>query len=332
VNRGPGFLLVLASSFLALDAGTARGQNAADLAAADALFDQGKHLMEQGEYTDACPKLAASLRLDVGIGAMLYLAECYVHLGRTASAWARFREAAAIAASKRDPRAELARARAEQLESHLSRLVVAISTPNVPGMVMRRDGEQLDRAAWTTAVPVDPGVHVVEVSAPGKKTFTATITVERDVSTTTMTVPPLDASGPPLGPPPFAPLPPAEGLAGRAPPRRAGGRRVVALAAGGLGLLGAGLGTYWGLHARSLLEQSNSNGHCLGNICDGFGVAARANAQDQANLATVAFLVSGSFLGAGAILWLTVAHVPAGVALAPSLGPRQEGLVLVGTF
>jgi hypothetical protein len=332
VRRGSVFLFILASSLVALDAGKARAQNAADLAAADALFDEGKRLMEQGEYTDACPKLAASLHLDVGIGAMLYLAECYVHLGRTASAWAQFREAAAIATSKRDPRAELARARAVQLESHLSRLVVAVSTPNVPGMVMRRDGQQLDRAAWTTPVPVDPGVHVVEVSAPGKTTFTATITVERDVSTTTMTVPPLGASGPPVGPPPSAPRPSAGGLAGSAPPRRAGGRRVVALAAGGLGLISAGLGSYWGLHARSLLEQSNGDGHCIGNICDGFGVAARASAQHQANLATVAFLVSGSLLGAGAIVWLTAARAPASVALAPSLGPRQEALVLEGAF
>src|SRR3954467_7016553 len=62
----------------------------ADKAAAQSLFDQGRSLMTKGQYAQACPKLAESQRLDPGLGTQFNLADCYEHLGQTASAWAGF--------------------------------------------------------------------------------------------------------------------------------------------------------------------------------------------------------------------------------------------------
>jgi hypothetical protein len=341
VSRGPVLARVVVSSWFILTAATAHAQSAADLATAEALFDDGKQLMERGAYAEACPKLAASLRIDVGIGAMLYLAECYAHLGQTASAWGQFREAAALASSRRDAREALARQRAAQLEPHLSRLIVTLSDASARELLVRRDGESLDRAAWGTPVPVDPGVHVIEVSAPGRKTFSATVHVDREASTWTVAVPPLQELTPPAAPALGAPLAPAPSTGGdpapgvaSSPPRSAplGPRRVMALAAGGLGVVGLGLGTYWAFDAKSHLDDSNAAGHCHGNQCDPYGADARTSAQNQADLATVAFVVSGLAIGTGAVLWLTAPRARASVTLVPALAPRERGLVLTGAF
>ena len=62
-------------------------------ATAEALFQQAAQLMDQKRFSEACEKFAASQELDSGLGTMLYLADCYEQAGRTASAWALFREA-----------------------------------------------------------------------------------------------------------------------------------------------------------------------------------------------------------------------------------------------
>src|SRR5258708_30389730 len=66
-------------------------------ATATALFDDGRKLMAQHRYGDACPKLAESERLAPSGGTLINLAECYEHTGRTASAWAAWKDAAARA-------------------------------------------------------------------------------------------------------------------------------------------------------------------------------------------------------------------------------------------
>src|SRR3954470_22350515 len=89
---GPACCLVL------LHAGVASAQtSASDKAAAEALFDQGVRLMKQNSFGEACPNLEESERIDPAVGTLLYLGECYERMGKTASAWATFREAASLA-------------------------------------------------------------------------------------------------------------------------------------------------------------------------------------------------------------------------------------------
>lgn len=70
-----GFLATLAVAPVA----AAQGKSPADV-----LFDEGTALMNAGKYAEACPKLEQSLKLDPGIGGMLWLADCYERAGRTA--------------------------------------------------------------------------------------------------------------------------------------------------------------------------------------------------------------------------------------------------------
>ncbi|MFM2417004.1 MAG: hypothetical protein RL385_1727, partial [Pseudomonadota bacterium] len=90
-------LLLLGAAWLGAVAGARAETNAADKAAAEALFDRGLQLLRDGKVSEACSALEESESIEPGIGTMLYLADCYERLGRTASAWALFREAASRA-------------------------------------------------------------------------------------------------------------------------------------------------------------------------------------------------------------------------------------------
>src|SRR5690606_16859153 len=102
----------------------------ADKAAAEALFQQGQRLLDAQRVEEACEKFRASQQLDAGLGTMLYLADCYEQAGRTASAWAVFKEAASVAASRGETsREEIARVRAEALEARLSHVIIRTPQP-----------------------------------------------------------------------------------------------------------------------------------------------------------------------------------------------------------
>src|SRR3954467_9213570 len=77
---------------------TAHAQ-ASQKATAEALFEEGRKLMAEGKAADACPKFADSEQLDASSSTLLNLASCYEKLGRTASAWATYREAASLASA-----------------------------------------------------------------------------------------------------------------------------------------------------------------------------------------------------------------------------------------
>src|SRR5215472_7885952 len=71
---------------------------------AQTLFAQGRALMDAGRFAEACPKLAEAARLSPSGKYTLNLADCYEKNGQTASAYARYIEAAdlAVSAHRRD--------------------------------------------------------------------------------------------------------------------------------------------------------------------------------------------------------------------------------------
>lgn len=186
--------------------------SAADRTAAEALFQQAQALMEQGKADEACPKFEESQRLDPGVGTLLYLADCYENIGRTASAWGTFVEAsyAANAAGQLD-RQQLAEENAARLQPTLATLLLLVEAPNTPGLEITSDGQVLAAATWGTSMPIDPGPHTLQASAPGKAVWTTTIDVPHGPTATQVQVPPLASLPPPTPTPPVAassPVPP----------------------------------------------------------------------------------------------------------------------------
>jgi len=99
-------------------------------ALATALFNEGRALMNQGRWSEACVKFSESQRLDPGGGTLLNLALCHEMEGKLATAWAEFNEALAIAERQsRSDRVVFARSHIDKLEPRLSHVVVIVSEP-----------------------------------------------------------------------------------------------------------------------------------------------------------------------------------------------------------
>jgi hypothetical protein len=231
--------------------GPARAQT--DSATARALFSEGRSLMEDERYAEACPKFEESLRLDHGMGTQFNLAHCWEKVGRTASAWALFLDVAAAARAGNQPQREAAaRERAKALEARLTRLRIEVVDP-APNTEVERNGQDVGKAVWGTGVPVDPGKHVVRVTAPGKKPWTDDVDVPAAARTFTVSVPalidaPVEAPEPMVAP---AHRPPVEADVATAPAGGSSGQKVAALVVGGVGLAAAATGTVFALQSRS---------------------------------------------------------------------------------
>jgi len=148
---------------------------------AQALFEEGRRLMDQKKYPEACPKLAESQRLDPGGGTLLNLAICHEKEGKLATAQVDYNEALALATrDSRQDRQKIARERIAAIDRLVPRLtiVVAHAASEIEGLELKLDGLVLRRAAWGVATPVDPGTHVVEANATGRTPWSGTIVVE----------------------------------------------------------------------------------------------------------------------------------------------------------
>lgn len=321
--------------------------SASDKAAAEALFDQGVRSMKQNNFAEACSKLEESDRIDPAVGTLLYLGECYERVGKTASAWATFREAASLATtSNQGDRARVAAARAQELESKLSRLSVEVApeVAKIPGVVVKRGTQRLEPSLYGTALPVDPGDYKIEVTAPGYEPWSTPIKVEGGGANASVRVPALVKSSEPVGGAAPAPAPANEPSPGSAqltqpapaadaPDRGMSTQQTIGLVTGAVGVVGLGVGSFFGI--RALKKSSEADSHCpnTGFCKDEQGLLLTEEGQQQASLANIGFAVGGGLLALGAVLYLTGAPSASDrVALAPTLLPDSAGATVSGRF
>jgi hypothetical protein len=287
-----------------LAAASARGQSTSDSAAAQALFDQAKQLLADGHAADACPKLEESQRLEPRSGTLINLASCYEQTGRLASAWSKYIEAATAAKASGNPDRETgARERAAALAPRLSKLTITVAPAlkSLAGLEIRRDGVVVREPEWDLALPCDSGDHEITAQAPDHAPFKTKVTVAGEGQTTTVSVPelvanltrPIDHHDERLYPP--LATQPKDGL---------GTARTVALVAGGVGVVGVGLGTAFGLMSKA--KHDDAAKYCNGAPCtDERGVTDGNAAQSDGNISTAMMIVGGVGLTAGITLWLT---------------------------
>jgi hypothetical protein len=294
-----------------------------DKVAAEALFAEGRRLMAEGRIAEACQKFEASQKMDPGVGTSLNLAECYERSGKTASAWAQFREAVSLArATGSADREQLARERAEALEKRLARLTISMKGTAPSGLEVRRDGARLDPAEIGIAIPVDPGSHAVTASAPGRSAYSTTVEVTGDGALVNVEIAELPAAA--AGAPP-----PEPGVTAQVSTDSGGGTQKT-LAAVALGLGGAGLvvGGVFGFKATSTWDDAKAECNDYPYGCGPEGKALEDDARSQAMLSTIGFGAGLALVATGAVLWFTAGSS----SDAPTVGLSPSGATVRGSF
>ena len=308
--------------------------DASGSATAQELFNEAIALMKENKFAEACPKLAASQRADPGGGTLFALARCYEKNGQTASAWAKYQEAAsALRDANSHPDWEAnARASFQALAPTLSRLTIRVpAETDLPDLVVTRDGAAVDRAEWGSAVPIDPGPHAVAVSAPKRAPWTKSVDVGADRANVELVVPPLtpDAAPPPTAtivtPPPPTALATTTAQPPPLPPRTGSGQRTAGIVIMGIGGAAAIVGSVFGLLAMSAhneaLNQCND-----ANRCSQAGLDKDQSARSQAAASTGVFIGATALLAGGAILYLTApSNNPSGGGVALQVAPTSGG-------
>jgi hypothetical protein len=288
--------------------------SAANKAAAEALYQQGAELFEQGDLAPACEHFDASQDLDPGLGTMLRLADCLDRLGKTASAWALFGEAATLAAERGDAEREtIASERARDLEQRLSKVWLTSAAAAPPaGLTVELNGSAVPLTSLGVSLPLDPGPVEVVARAEGYQPFTGAFEVPEGPAHTSFEIPELERVPPPK------PVPRREPLV-VAPARRPEpdfSLRTAGIVGAGAGLVGIATGAIFAYRALEL--KSDSLEACSANNedrCGRKGYDLRNESLTAADAATVSFGVGGALLLGGVAL----------IVLAPSISPKRGG-------
>lgn len=214
----------------------------------------------------------------------------------------------------------------ELVANNLGSLRVESNAPNAKLFV---NGRELADLPMSEPVRVVAGSTELELRAPGfqtefrretlpaKRVTTLRIELERDAP-----APPLAAT---VAPAPAAPPPPAPDRGATA---ASDSQRTWAYVAGGVGVVGIGVGTYFGLRTLSLKNERDEV--CPEAECSSQrGVDLDDRARSAALVSTVSFGVGVLALGAGAVLWLTAPDTTeTGPAVGASLGPTDARATL----
>jgi hypothetical protein len=320
--------LAVAITFLAKVA-AADEPTPADRAAAQSLFDEASALYKAHDYHAACEKFAASARLDPQSGTLLDVGECREREGMTASAWAAYNLAIRVAvAAKKPDREAFARKRVEELTPKLARVRIQASREaRVSGLVVKIDGIEAKEASWNSAVPIDPGKHLVHASVlAGEYSFDTTFEAEPS-KTVSVVIPPPKSSmtaSSVVAVTPASPTPrPTETTDDGSE-----SRRTLAFVLGGAGIVALGAGAYFGVTAlnnRSDAEKASR----AGNADEGQRLNDRGETQSWIANATI----GGGIILAGLGTWLFLTSGPAQrTSVAPVVTPHMAGAGVSSSF
>jgi hypothetical protein len=298
---------------------------------AEALYQEGRQLMEAGRYAEACPKFAESQKLEPGMGTLLNLATCNEKLGKSATAWTQFSEAYSILTKETDEqRAAYAKERRDTLASTLARITIQVpEASRTAGLVVSLDGVAVGSAAWGVAVPVDPGTHTIKAEAPGYKSWEGKFDIASRANNS-VAVPALQKSqGTPTPRPDQSSPQPSPPQDPGVEPGRPLGAAVIVAGVATLALTGAAIGTgvvY--MQRQKTYNELNDDPTATFNEVE----SSRKDADKMGTLNLALSIGAGVGAVATTILFIVRPKAQTTTAIAPWLGPEGAGATVLQRF
>lgn len=293
---------------------------------AEVLFREGFEALEAGNYDLACRKLAESLALARKVGTVLNLARCEESRGRRAEARELFREGLTLL-DPSDERRGIAQERFDVLDRSVPAVQLSLAEGAPAGTVVSAAGQEWLVGEQGTALRLNAGSYVFEVSAPGHEGRKVPVTL-KESERVTLTVEPgpriEQGAPPPTAPPPVAP-PPEEPSSG--PNTLA----WVFMGVGATGLIAAGV-----TGGMVLSDQSTVEDDCEAGVCQTqAGVDAASRGDTLLVVNAIAWGVGLVGIGTGAALFLWGGDdepTRASGRLSPSATPTGLSMTWAGAF
>lgn len=165
-------------------------QAVAEESEAARLFREGRTLVVEGRFAEACPKLEESQRLEPRLGTKLNIAFCHERLGKLATALRGFQDALLTARAEADVAREgFAKDQVDALAPRVPRLRVrGAAGADADQLTISLDGAPLAPNTRGEELPVDPGEHTL-VAAHGAEEYWRTTVTLRESEHVDVTLP-----------------------------------------------------------------------------------------------------------------------------------------------
>lgn len=313
---------------------------------ADTLFKQGKKLMGEKRYADACDSFEESFKLDPGIGGKLNIAKCYEEWGKLGRAYTAYLAAEKMAKDEKDPRVDKIHELVEALDTQVPRLTIRLPKNAPRDLKVTLDGKPI--TAFGEAFVVDPGPHTIEYGVGDQKKQKIVPMDRGSENEVTLDIPKsmiekstgsgstntAKTDGGDQNDKSTPETPASKPVPGRT-------MRMGGIALGGAGVLAIGVSSVMTLSARGKYNDALDM-YCMGmkDMCDPMGLDITRDARSTANTATVIFLVGTAMVGGGVALYLLAPKGSSRSAeeddqaryLVPAISPDGAGVVYGGNF
>jgi hypothetical protein len=322
---------------LALTASTAEAAPGdVEVRAARQLFADAEKDEDGGRWADALVKLRRVSQVKLTAGIHYHVALCEEHLGHLAAALDEYTAAEGQArAENAEDVLHLVGKRLADLGPRVPRLTIRL-VPGVPDATVTLDGAKLSPAVFGTALPLDPGEHRIEATAPDRPPTIRSVTMhERDVTAVDLQVakPTPPPSPAPVAPSPAAnatpappPSPPPETPAPPTGPSRTG---AILATAGAVVLVGTGVAAF--------LAAGSAHTRAVSQCAELVSTSPDACDSEKNGVRAWDFTAGGAWLGAAAagalagFLWSRPSS-PSSSAASAQLVVLPGSVVLGGRF
>ena len=280
----------------------------ASRAAARDLGTSGVEAYQRDSFAEASGKLEKAYQVLRVPSLGLWSARALVKVGQLVKASERYREVMRLSVAEGDQAVQKqaqtdAAAELDALTPRIPRIVIKLEGATADDTTVTVDGVAVSSALIGESRVIDPGKHVVVAERAGQTARVEVVVAEAETKDALLRMQP---GAPPVAVVTGSPAPPSTPPpASQSADTGLGTRRTLALVVAGVGVVGVGVGSVFGVRAKSKLDEADGAG-CSGATCPTqAGLDANDSAVSSGTVSTVAFAIGAAGLVGGAVLWFT---------------------------